>query len=291
MVVGHAEVFHRLSEEDQLPPAVLLLGPESVGKYTLAEEVCEARGIRGVLLRRYGRSKPPVLRVSDAREIISFTSRRSASPKGIVIRLDGVVEEALNALLKVLEEPPPQTHFFLCSSGRPLLTISSRSQVYRCGYLTDQEIATVLVAAYGMSLDRAEVAARSSGGQVLRAREAARYEETKGPVLSALHAVAEGDAELFENAVGGKRDIEVNGVAERVDAFGSVQLGLLLRWATEALTGRWRTFSPSESYGLQRDPRVARRVLAMDHVLRPRLAVRAALQPFVIERSLRGAPS
>jgi hypothetical protein len=278
MVIGHDRVLERLHSE--IAPVTLLLGPPSVGKTTVAEEVFADLGVSGSLLRRYD-----VLRVADARSITSFTSRRSGQPKGAIVQLDGATDEAANAMLKVLEEPPPDTYFMLCASHPPPLTIVSRSQVFRLGYLTDAEVALILMSTKPpLSRERAEKAARSAGGQIARAREMARLEESKGPVLSALHAVAFGDEDLFANAVGGKREIEINGTRRREDTFGPVQWRLLLTWAREALSGRWRTFSAAESYGLQKSPEVASRVLRMGDVSRPKVGVRVALLPFIWEK-------
>jgi hypothetical protein len=277
-VIGHRQALEHL--RSQISPVTLLLGPASVGKTTMAEEVFANVGVSGPMLRRYD-----VLRVADARSITSFISRRSEQPKGAIVQLDGATDEATNAMLKVLEEPPPDTYFMLCASTTPPLTIVSRSQVFRLGYLTDAEVVQVLMSTKPvLPRDRAERAARSSGGQIARAREMARLEESKGPVLSALHAVAFGDEELFSNAVGGKREIEVNGFRHREDAFGSTQWRLLQTWAREALSGRWRTFSPAESYGLQKSPEVASRVLRMGDVSRPKVGVRCALLPFIWEK-------
>jgi hypothetical protein len=277
-VIGHGQVVEHLRSDT--PQVSLLLGPSSVGKTTVAEEVFESLGVSGAMLRRF-----EALRIADARSITSFTSRRSSLPKGAIVQLDGATDEATNAMLKVLEEPPSATYFMLCASTPPPLTIVSRSQVFRLGYLTDAEVARVLMSTKPvLSLERAEKAARSAGGQVSRAREMARLEESKGPVLSVLHAVAFGDEELFSNAIGGKREIEINGSKRREDTFGPTQWRLLRTWAREALSGRWRAFSPAESYGLQKSPEVASRVLRMGDVSRPKVGVRCALLPFIWEK-------
>ena len=280
-VVGHGQVVAHLRSDT--PQVSLLLGPPSVGKTTAAEETLSVLGVHEPLLQRYASVK-----VTDARAMARFVSRRSRDPKGILAQLDQVTPEAANAMLKLLEEPPPKTYVMLCASHPPLLTIASRAQTYRFGYLTDAEVAQVLMTTKPrLAKDKAYKAARSSGGQVSRAREMARLEESKGPVLSALHAVAERNEDLFVNAVGGRREIEVNGQQVRVDAFGDVQWSLMRTWAREALSGRWRTFTPAESYGLQRDRSVADRVLRMTSVARPKVAVRCALLPIIWERSLR----
>jgi hypothetical protein len=283
MTVGHEKVREQLQEE--LPPVALLQGPESVGKWTLASETLAHHGITGPYVRAHQR-----LRVDDAREVLDFLSTRGfqGRSKAVLVRVDGATEEALNVLLKVLEEPPDRSHFLLVAAAPPMLTVASRAQIFQLGYLTEQEVATVLVATTNLPMDRAEVVAQRAGGQIRRAYEAHSIEESKGPVLSVLKAAAEGNEELFCTTVSGRRLVQRDGRKVKEDVFGSSQLSLLLSWAREALTGRWRMWSPAESYGLQRDHRVPNRVLkVIAGGVRPKVAVRVALWPVVWERSLR----
>lgn len=69
--------------------------------------------------------------VEAARSVINFCSKTHAiAPWKVVIvdSVDALTYNAANALLKVLEEPPPQTVFFLINhqAGRVLATIRSR---------------------------------------------------------------------------------------------------------------------------------------------------------------------
>jgi hypothetical protein len=293
VIVGHGEVVERLRVS--LPPVALILGPRSVGKWTIAEEIVAHHGIGGVMLRRYAEGavetdprKRTVLKVDDARSILAFISKRTPQHKAIIARLDHAQGDAVNALLKALEEPPPKVHFLLVAAERPLLTIVSRSQVFRCGYLTEDEVTTVLVSHYGLSIGEAEGLARCATGQLHRVEDIRRYERNKGPVLSVLKGAAEGNEELFMAAVTGKREVEVDGQRHREDAFGEVQWSLLRRWAVEAMTGRWRMFTPAESFGLQNDARVVRRVLRLNGV-RPKIGAIEALLPIAHERGRRAA--
>ncbi len=90
---------------------------------------------------------------------------------------------AQNALLKMLEEPPPQTHMVLITASPQelLATIRSRSQLVEFGALPD---AVIIKALIGAGLSRADAGlmgrlARGSLGRALRWLEDMRVIETK----------------------------------------------------------------------------------------------------------------
>lgn len=89
----------------------------------------------------------------------------------IIDDADKMNDESSNALLKTLEEPPPQTHIFLFTS-RPdslLATIRSRCQVLRFAPVAPQEIERFLIAERAFTHDEARLAARLARGSVGRA--------------------------------------------------------------------------------------------------------------------------
>jgi DNA polymerase-3 subunit delta' len=79
---------------------------------------------------------------------------------------------AQNALLKVLEEPPPDGYFLLISENEQELlpTIRSRCQMIRAGKLDTATISTALTLD-GADSGRASIAASLSNGNFVRARE------------------------------------------------------------------------------------------------------------------------
>ncbi len=79
--------------------------------------------------------------------------------------------EAANALLKLLEEPPPGTWFVLTSSeaGRLLPTIRSRTTALHLAALPESRVAEFLESSAGAGREAAEKAARLSGGAIGRA--------------------------------------------------------------------------------------------------------------------------
>jgi DNA polymerase III subunit delta' len=80
-------------------------------------------------------------------------------------------QEAANALLKLLEEPPGATWFVLTSSepGRLLPTIRSRSMALHVPALPERLVSEALVAHAGVDPEAAERAALLSGGAIGRA--------------------------------------------------------------------------------------------------------------------------
>ncbi len=86
-----------------------------------------------------------------------------------------LVEGAANALLKILEEPPPGTVFFLVAgSGRELLpTIRSRCQTVRLAPADPEALGKWLVR-QGVAPARARFLARFAGGAAGRALELSR---------------------------------------------------------------------------------------------------------------------
>jgi len=74
------------------------------------------------------------LKIYQIRGIREFVSRKPALSKRKVIVMDEVqsmTREAANALLKILEEPPEDTHFILVSQGKESLLSTILSRTYQ----------------------------------------------------------------------------------------------------------------------------------------------------------------
>jgi hypothetical protein len=245
---------------------VLLKGPRSVGKRTIIDAALSHHGVRKLDVQRYN-----FLNVEAAREAKRFLSTRPmGAVKVVVIDLDKATPEALNALLKVMEEPPACARFLLSTSMKTLLTIESRAQVFSLGYLTDQQVFEILVERMGYLPDKAAKAARVAGGQVERALAASDLDYTKGPVLSLLRAASEGDEELLNNSLA---------------RFGPEEVSLLRAWAVEARSGVYRIFEAADGCGLEKDRKAIDRISnALITGARPRLAAKLALMDIVEAR-------
>jgi DNA polymerase-3 subunit delta' len=114
--------------------------------------------------------------------------------------------EAANALLKLLEEPPPHTYFLLTTADprRVLPTIRSRSIVLRLGRLSDAEVrgffAThVKPAASGSALEARVAAAEGSIGQALA--ETGQKRKARDSATALLEVATKGGAEAWERSL------------------------------------------------------------------------------------------
>jgi DNA polymerase III, delta subunit len=176
----------------------------------------------------------------------------------------------VNALLKVVEEPPPRTKFMFTATAPPLLTIRSRCHVHRLGLLSTVQLAQVFQERLGYDEHRAYRVAQMGRGSVSGALRAEKAEGSKGVVVSALRGVAEDDSELIANAL---------------RTFDDDGLWLLRTWVREARTGRWAVYTKSEGFGLESDVRNLDIVTGMlNRAGRPRLAATLALDGWRRER-------
>jgi DNA polymerase III subunit delta' len=114
--------------------------------------------------------------------------RRSAlSPVGrrwqivIVEDADRLTEQAVNALLKAIEEPAERTVWMLCTPTVEdvLPTIRSRCRLVTLTTPTADDVADFLVRRDGVDTALASYAARASQGHIGRARALARDEQTR----------------------------------------------------------------------------------------------------------------
>ena len=125
-------------------------------------------------------------------EALAFLSRSLGRGGGwrvvIVDRADELNQNAANALLKALEEPPPRTLFLLVSSaeGRLPVTIRSRTRTLRVTGLRDEELDKAVRAA----LERDE---HETDEETL----AAALALSEGSVRRALELVSNGGIELY----------------------------------------------------------------------------------------------
>ncbi len=266
-MIGHRAV--RLYLEKELPAVTLLTGPPSVGKWTLTEHLAQHHRVRAI--DRW--AVPYGMTVSTARSIIDWcrTPPVNGPIKLVSAMLDSSPAQALNALLKTLEEPPPYLRFLLVASGFVPATVVSRSTVLSCGMLADAEIEAIY-RAMGYPPDKARRAALHARGQVQRGRDADVVVGIKNQVSTLMRAVATGDSDLLGN------------VTRDWDAKHTEMLTTLI---TECLTRRWREFTIEDAHGLHDDrDRLWQMVTALSHYpqAEPRLAVRAALEPFTSPR-------
>ncbi len=118
--------------------------------------------------------------VDEMRAIVQTASRRPSTGRWQVVVIedaDRLTEGAANALLKVVEEPPPSTVFLLCapSVDPEDIAITLRSRCRHLALVTPStdSIAQVLMNSDGLGAEQAGWAASVSAGHVGRARRLA----------------------------------------------------------------------------------------------------------------------
>lgn len=206
-------IFANIAER-RLPGAILLHGPQGIGKATFAFEIAAAILVATgdedavrveeqvaamshpnlFLLRRRpkdGKGYYTVIRVEDVREVrdsLHHTRGRAGHRIAIIDSIDDCNPSAANALLKTLEEPPADTTFLLVSHrpGQLLPTIKSRCHNLALRPIADAEVAAVLMERGDLGETELQRAVGLAGGRPRRAFETLALEE--GSALGALQA-------------------------------------------------------------------------------------------------------
>src|ERR1700759_3628408 len=175
--------------------------------------------------------------VDEMRSIVQIASRRPATGHWQIVLIedaDRLTEGAANALLKVVEEPPPSTVFLLCapSVDPEDIAITLRSRCRHIALVTPppDAIARVLIDSDGLSTETATWAASVSGGHVGRARRLATDPEARERRLQALGLAR--DAATRSKAFG---------AAEALVAAAEAEAAVLTAGRDEAETEELRT--------------------------------------------------
>src|SRR5271166_993031 len=175
--------------------------------------------------------------VDEMRAIVQIASRRPSTGRWQIVLIedaDRLTEGAANALLKVVEEPPPSTVFLLCApSVDPediALTLRSRCRHIALVTPSLDAIAQVLIDGDDLTAEMANWAASVSGGHVGRARRLATDPEARERRLQALGLAR--DAATRSKAYG---------AAEALVAAAEAEAAVLTAGRDEAETEELRT--------------------------------------------------
>jgi DNA polymerase-3 subunit delta' len=134
-----------LLNSESLFGSFLFLGPASIGKKTLAVELA-GKLLNSVKLEGH----PDFLYIDSAKSgvenIRNFIESLNQKPfigqckVAIIDNAESLNVESLNALLKSIEEPKPQTAIFIISAAKLLPTIHSRCQVSYFNKFTPRQL-------------------------------------------------------------------------------------------------------------------------------------------------------
>lgn len=240
-VLGHTETIRTLTESihnGTLSSAYIFSGPSGVGKKTIAlgltqELLCGTKPACGHCANcmkienlqheevKFVEPDGLQIKVQQAREILDFLSLRKLGRARVVIINDAhtLNPQSANVLLKTLEEPPADTHFFLITHLEKsiLPTIRSRAQVIRFSTLAKSDVKKLTDAADWM------IAASQGRMDILEQFQDPKRDEVRVFVLSFLeHLNREYKRDIF---MGLKEQLEDKELA----LFASLTLQQMLR--------------------------------------------------------------
>ena len=190
-VIGQDKILallDRSPKEDNIAHAYLLVGPRHVGKGTLALNLAQAlncsdpkppcgkcRSCRRILEGKHadvtfiGSDSKMEIGIDDVREaqrMANLPPYEGECKVFIIADAEYLSNEASNALLKILEEPPPKVVWLLlaCEERRLLSTVTSRCQRLELKPMPVKQTEKILTDSYGAPLDKAKLLARLSCG-------------------------------------------------------------------------------------------------------------------------------
>jgi len=163
MIFGHKvqlNYFNTLKEKNSFSPSYLFFGKEGIGKFTFALELAKSLTLPQEILiisrnERVFQKNTNLpwqffknsIGIEKAKNLIDFLNLTSTQKKfGIIDEAELLTFEAQNALLKILEEPPKNSHLILITSfpGKLLETVLSRLVKISFFPLSSAEIETFL---------------------------------------------------------------------------------------------------------------------------------------------------
>ena len=208
-VMGHewaTDLLARAAATGRVSHAYLFVGPDQIGKFTLARAFCQAllcergtgtpcpppqngapdercRACRRVAEGRYPdaqiiAAEKNWIQIDQVRHLLSDAAIAPLEGKRkvfIVKEIERATAAAANALLKTLEEPPPHVVLLLTSDRRDLVlpTVLSRCQILSLRPLPVEQVRAALQAQWGVDEDHAALLARLSAGRLGWAAQAA----------------------------------------------------------------------------------------------------------------------
>ena len=194
-IVGNAgvkKILHRALKQQKLPNSLLFAGHEGIGKKQAALVVAKAlnclkktadacEGCANCRAINHA-NFPDVMLISPVKDVLKIDQMRllkdtaymkpMAGRKRVFIidEAEKMNDEAMNSLLKILEEPPSFSHVILITPNpfRIIPTIKSRCQTFQFSPIPKEEIQNALVSK-GIQPEKAQILSLLADGNLKRA--------------------------------------------------------------------------------------------------------------------------
>ena len=239
-------------------------------------------------------SKKVSVRIARARAVIRrANSKPFGSPYNVFIfaNAHAMREEAQNALLKLVEEPPAHCVLILITPNPDTIlpTIRSRCQRVRFSQLSDEVVKALLVDHYGFSGEAAGVAASHARGDIRRAREIAADFDDEGrqqvfDVVANIGSAPE--SWVVEKALSISRSTNRDSAARFLDDLAVAYRDVMAGDETLFINRDKAEILKAEASGSNRKnlPRVVDRIIGTrDGILRRNLNIDAALVDLLLD--------